>query len=92
MDKIPYTSNISKYLYIGKSNKRFTHNKIYKYFQYLKDDKFIYTYVIDNKNSIVHFIIEHDNFYKKFKIIDSKEVKSIERKNKLKKINNERKI
>jgi hypothetical protein len=76
---------MEKLLYIGKSNKKFTHNKIYKYY----GQPFYIMIVYDNKNSMIMFTNEklYDYFEKNFKFVDDQEYNKIIRKNKLNKIN-----
>jgi len=77
-----------KLLYIGKSNKRFTHNKIYKYhsIHYLTTTNFNMT-VYYNSNQMMVFKYK-DYFNKNFKFINENEYNQFVRKEKLKRINN----
>ena len=80
-------------LYIGKSNRKFTHNKIYKYhgdliIGYNDYYKSGYLSVTSNRNHIiVTFRFEHVNYFNKnFKFITDQERNNLIRKLKLKKI------
>lgn len=72
-----------KLLYKGKSNKRFTHNHFYNYFGSI----IVCVIVYDNKNSMVP-IKDSDYFEDNFEFFSEKEIKTFERKMKLKKIKN----
>lgn len=73
-----------KLLYIGKSNKNFTHNRLYSYSGF--------NYIIDIKSNRglmrININEEHNKyFFENFKILNDKEEKNFLRKQKLKKIN-----
>jgi len=68
-------------MYIGKSNKRFTHNRIYYFRRYVGS----YYIIEDNRNSQRR--IEQDYLEDNFKIITDKELMQFNRKLKLDKIN-----
>lgn len=73
---------MEKLLYIGKSNKKFTHGKIYDY-----SGQVIYTLIIKSKKGLVTIRKENlEYFEKNFKFIDEQEYERIIRKNKIKKI------
>jgi len=78
-----------KLLYIGKSNKRFTHNKTYLFHgmtaQQGSSDGF-YMCINYNNTQIMTFRNE-DYFKKNFKLITNQEHKQLIRKLKLRKIN-----
>lgn len=77
---------MNKLLYIGKSNKNFTHDRIYSiYFRMNDSDIIVYT----NNKVLKRFKI--DSFFdKKFKFINEQEYNQLIRKQKLKKIDNEK--
>lgn len=78
--------DMTKLLYIGKSNKKFTHGKIYKtvYYGYS-----YFPIIINSNKGLVTLKEEHSVYFEdNFKIIDKKEEDKIIRKNKLKKLDN----
>ena len=78
-----------KLLYIGKSNKKFTHNKLYKIFYSANTpSKFHHIVMCGNKNKLVT-VRDQDYFIDNFKCLDDIQIKKIERKIKLKKLKNE---
>jgi hypothetical protein len=76
---------MERLLYIGKSNKKFTHNRIYKYHGQIPYGIIVY----NNKNTMESFSYNSLNNYfeKNFKFVDEQEYNKIIRKNKLNKIN-----
>jgi len=72
--------------YIGKSNKKFTHNHTYSYFgcYYGRDDIFNIE-IYSNKNQIIHYNSE-EYFNDNFKIMNEDDYNKLIRKLKLKKI------
>lgn len=83
---------MDKLLYIGKSNKKFTYNHIYKYFGYhkyklnWKDDIEFSITIYDNHN-ILNFLTKLSYFEKNFKFITEIEYNKLIRKLKIEKIN-----
>ena len=77
-----------KLLYIGKSNKRFTHNKTYFFYGMTAKQgaETINMYVYYNSTQIMNFR-DKNYFEKNFKLINEQEQKQLIRKLKLKKIN-----
>ena len=78
-------------LYIGKSNNRFTHNKLYKYLGpkkfFLESSYEFQISVYTNSNNLITIKLEHDEYFdKNFKYITEKEYKNLIRKIKLKKL------
>ena len=77
---------MAKLLYIGKSDKNFTHKRMYNYHGWSYDDSISIT-VRDNKNMDIFLNNEYfDYFYDNFKILNEHDIKQLERKNKLNKI------
>ena len=88
-------------LYIGKSNKRFTHNKIYQFMGspsvvlHILDENRVdefYDYfnitVYANNNRKISLFNQHiDYFIDNFKIITEQGIKQLERKKKLQRLN-----
>lgn len=77
--------DMTRVLYIGKSNKKFTKGKLYKYFGNIETS--IIT-IYANKNKLIsmgHFY--YDYFHKNFKLLNEDDIKKLERKNKINKIN-----
>lgn len=75
-------------LYIGKSNKRFTYNKVYVYLNYYTESNDFFISVYTDKKILVNFRNEHfDYFYKNFKFINDQELIKLRRKIKINKIN-----
>ena len=76
----------NKLLYIGKSNKKFTYNKLYN-IMYSANTPSIFHYIViyGNKNQIIT-IREQDYFIDNFKHLDERQIKNFERKMKLKKL------
>lgn len=72
---------MEKLLYIGKSNKKFTHDKLYVPY-YLHGP-----IVVRSNKGLVTFRKQHKVYFEEnFKIVDEKEQETIIRRNKLKKI------
>jgi len=84
-----------KLLYTGKSNKKFTHNELYNFMgsPSLITEKenvggFFNVVVYGKNNRLVTFVYNHlDYFYDNFKLANENEIKQLERKKKLNKIN-----
>lgn len=74
-----------KLLYIGKSNKRFTHNKTYEYGSLMGAEKFFYATVYYNRKQMMTFK-DHDYFHENFKFITEQKYNQLIRKIKLNKI------
>ena len=75
-----------KLLYIGKSNKRFTHNKIYRYSRLYNNKIFFYVTVYYNSYQLMTFK-DIEYFEKNFKLITEKQQNQLIRKIKLKRLN-----
>jgi hypothetical protein len=78
-----------KLFYIGKSNKKFTHNHLYNF---MGSTSLIYKdiniTIYANRNRLIYFNNNHfDYLHENFKLLDDNEIKQLERKFKLKKIN-----
>lgn len=78
-------------LYIGKSNKKFTHNKVYNFMgspsQFLGDVTNYMNITIYANDRLVIFHKQHFQYFKQnFKLINDKQLKQLERKKKLIKI------
>jgi len=79
-------NEITRLLYIGKSNKRFTYNKTYKFSQITSQiTKKSYVFVYYNDSQIMT-IKDKNYFDKNFKLITDNEYDKLIRKLKLKKI------
>lgn len=78
-------------LYIGKSSKDFTNNKIYNFYgNFVKYDDIIHIdySVYNNKGKIIKFNNNRIFLEENFKFIDQKEYLNYLRKNKLNELNN----
>lgn len=75
-----------KLLYIGKSNKRFTHNMTYEYGSLMGSENFFYATVYYNRNQMMTFK-DGDYFHEKFKFITEIEYNQLLRKKKINRIN-----
>ena len=81
----------SKLLYIGKSNKKFTNNQIYTWWGSNADEYAINIYVITNKNTKFYINGDYLAYYKKnFKMLNKLEYEKYLRKEKLKRISNDK--
>jgi len=79
-----------KLLYIGKSNKNFTHNKLYSYSGFWNHHTLNTHISVDVKSNkgLIRFNDDYyEYFWNNFKVVDEKEEEIILRKQKLKKIN-----
>jgi len=74
--------NTDNLLYVGKSNKKFTYNRIYRFLQY---DGFMY--IVHDNRGVKRVIRDMDYFERVFKIVTNKELIKMNRKLKLNKIN-----
>jgi len=77
-----------KLLYIGKSDKDFTHDKIYNFMgspSSLFNTAFHTTIITEKRRITLH--CQHFTYFKKnFKLVDEHQIKQLERKKKLKKL------
>jgi len=78
---------VNRLQYIGKSNRKFTHNHTYIYHGSFGSDIFYMT-VHANKNQIIHYTFNHAEYFNdNFKFMDENDYNKLIRKLKLKKIN-----
>jgi hypothetical protein len=80
---------MKKLLYIGKSNKRFTHDKLYNYIGYHSDYAF-HIIIFSNQGNRVTLDENYIRYFElNFKFVNEKEINKIDRKKKLKKLGKE---
>jgi len=80
---------MAKLIYIGKSNKKFTHNEAYLYDVYYKSETIFSVTVKSNKGQFIHYkeVEFMTYFYQNFKFVPELEYQQIIRKQKLNNIN-----
>jgi len=75
----------TRLLYIGKSNKKYTYNKFYKYAGI--NEKFLVMTIYDNKNQPYYYDSKYSQYFEdNFRLINEEQYKQLIRKFKLTKL------